>query len=208
MIKKGMIFASKRDKTIPIRNIASVEVKKPGSLVAGFIQFGIAGAHARDSSFTFTGGTFGAAQDENSVVFGGMASYRVALQIKEYIENFREDGPVGTPSPIAAAAQGAVTADSVLDQLERLGKLKAQGVVTEEEFREQKAKLLGHSLEPSPTPPTQPRATPSAPALENDDHLIVSCPFCARKLMVPALMTRRYAKCSRCGGTIDLSSAQ
>ena len=33
--------------------------------------------------------------------------------------------------------------DSVIDQLKQLGELKAQGILTEEEFAAQKAKLLG-----------------------------------------------------------------
>jgi type II secretory pathway pseudopilin PulG len=41
------------------------------------------------------------------------------------------------PEP-APAAQ-----DDVITQLERLGALKAQGILTEEEFQAQKAKLLG-----------------------------------------------------------------
>ena len=36
-----------------------------------------------------------------------------------------------------------VEQDDVLTQLERLGALKAQGILTEEEFAAQKAKLLG-----------------------------------------------------------------
>ena len=41
------------------------------------------------------------------------------------------------PAPAAAAE------DDVISQLERLGALKAQGILTEEEFAAQKAKLLG-----------------------------------------------------------------
>jgi hypothetical protein len=41
--------------------------------------------------------------------------------------------------PAAAPAAG----DSTIDQLKELGELKAQGVLTEEEFAAQKAKLLG-----------------------------------------------------------------
>jgi hypothetical protein len=37
----------------------------------------------------------------------------------------------------------ALTQDDVITQLERLGALKAQGILTEEEFAAQKAKLLG-----------------------------------------------------------------
>jgi hypothetical protein len=41
------------------------------------------------------------------------------------------------PPPAAPAAE------SVIDQLKELGELKAQGILTEEEFAAQKAKLLG-----------------------------------------------------------------
>jgi hypothetical protein len=42
------------------------------------------------------------------------------------------------PAPAAPAAAGA----SPIEQLKQLGELKAQGILTEEEFAAQKAKLL------------------------------------------------------------------
>lgn len=45
------------------------------------------------------------------------------------------------PPPAAAPAAGG--AQSAIDQLKELGELKAQGILTEEEFAAQKAKLLG-----------------------------------------------------------------
>ena len=42
------------------------------------------------------------------------------------------------PAPAPAAGQG-----DLIDQLKQLGELKAQGILTEEEFAAQKAKLLG-----------------------------------------------------------------
>ena len=42
------------------------------------------------------------------------------------------------PAPAAPAAEGP----SVIDQLKELGELKSQGILTEEEFAAQKAKLL------------------------------------------------------------------
>lgn len=45
------------------------------------------------------------------------------------------------PPPQEYAAP--VAQEDVISQLERLGALKAQGILTEEEFAEQKAKLLG-----------------------------------------------------------------
>jgi len=46
------------------------------------------------------------------------------------------------PAPVPAAPQGGGE-QSTIDQLKELGQLKAQGILTEEEFAAQKAKLLG-----------------------------------------------------------------
>jgi hypothetical protein len=45
-------------------------------------------------------------------------------------------------APAPAAAAPAAGGQSVIDQLKELGELKAQGILTEEEFAAQKAKLL------------------------------------------------------------------
>jgi hypothetical protein len=45
------------------------------------------------------------------------------------------------PPPQAAPAAGG--GSSTIDQLKELGELKAQGILTEEEFAAQKAKILG-----------------------------------------------------------------
>jgi len=45
--------------------------------------------------------------------------------------------PVAAPAPAAPAAAG-----STIDQLKELGELKSQGILTEEEFAAQKAKIL------------------------------------------------------------------
>ena len=45
--------------------------------------------------------------------------------------------PAQEPPPAAAPAQ-----DDMLDQLQKLGELKASGVLTEDEFAAQKAKIL------------------------------------------------------------------
>jgi hypothetical protein len=48
-----------------------------------------------------------------------------------------QQAPPPAATPVAAAA-----GESMLDQLKELGELKAQGILTEEEFAAQKAKLL------------------------------------------------------------------
>jgi Short C-terminal domain len=45
------------------------------------------------------------------------------------------------PAPAPAAAPAGES--SMIDQLKQLGELKSQGILTEEEFAAQKAKLLG-----------------------------------------------------------------
>jgi 3-oxoacyl-ACP reductase-like protein len=48
--------------------------------------------------------------------------------------------PEAAPAPVAAPAPAAGA--SMLDQLKELGELKSQGILTEDEFAAQKAKLL------------------------------------------------------------------
>jgi hypothetical protein len=50
-----------------------------------------------------------------------------------------QEAPVQAPP---AAPQSTAGGASMLDQLKQLGELKDQGVLTEQEFTEQKAKLL------------------------------------------------------------------
>jgi hypothetical protein len=50
----------------------------------------------------------------------------------------QQQAPLAAPAPAAAPA-----GESVIDQLKQLGELKSQGILTEEEFAAQKAKLLG-----------------------------------------------------------------
>lgn len=56
----------------------------------------------------------------------------------------QEEPQQQAPAPAAPApAAPAGGEQSVIDQLKQLGELKAQGILTEEEFAAQKAKLLG-----------------------------------------------------------------
>jgi hypothetical protein len=55
-----------------------------------------------------------------------------------WAEQEAAEQPAAPPPPAAPAATGS----SVIDQLKQLGELKAQGILTEEEFAAQKAKLL------------------------------------------------------------------
>lgn len=53
----------------------------------------------------------------------------------------QQQPPPPAPAPAPAPATAAASADPI-EQLERLGALKAQGILTDEEFAAQKAKIL------------------------------------------------------------------
>lgn len=51
--------------------------------------------------------------------------------------------PAPAPAPVyAAPAPAAAPAEDMYSQLERIGALKAQGILTEDEFNAQKAKII------------------------------------------------------------------
>jgi hypothetical protein len=60
---------------------------------------------------------------------------------EEYAQQ-QEQMAAQAPPPQQAAPTAAPAEGSVIDQLKELGELKAQGILTEEEFAAQKAKLL------------------------------------------------------------------
>ena len=130
MVKAAWGLASQREKSLPIRNISSVEVKMPGAVMSGFIQFSIAGGAARNSSLTLTGGSFDAAQDENSVVFVGQSAYQIALKIKEYVATYQQRTSAPS-SPVSAA-----------DEIVKLKALMDQGIITPEEFAIKKRRFI------------------------------------------------------------------
>ncbi len=59
-------------------------------------------------------------------------------QQQQYAPPPQQYAPPPPPPPAAPATQ-----DDQIEQLERLGALKAQGLLTDEEFAAQKAKILG-----------------------------------------------------------------
>jgi hypothetical protein len=61
-------------------------------------------------------------------------------QGERWAQQEEQQQPQAPPPPAAAPAAAA---SSPIEQLKELGELKAQGILTEEEFAAQKAKLLG-----------------------------------------------------------------
>jgi hypothetical protein len=82
-----------------------------------------------------------------TAVAGGVARHQAgkqeqAAEAAEYEQQQAGAQQTYAPPPQAVPDEGGVSDDTVA-QLERLGKLKQEGILTDEEFAAQKAKLLG-----------------------------------------------------------------
>lgn len=131
IVRTAGLFAAEREKVLPISKITSVELKKPGLFIVGFIQFSIGGGNERSSSYTLSGGAFDAVTDENSVVFSGEENYRLAVSIRDYIEQYQRREERGTDPT-----------NSVADEILKLKALADEGILTSEEFNQKKKQLL------------------------------------------------------------------
>lgn len=124
--RKGfMSFSShglKGDKTIYIRNISGIQLKKPG-LTSGYIQFTLSGGSESK------GGIFAATEDENTVMFGSK-HYKDMVKFKSLIEQKINTKPAASNST------------SNLDEIKKLKELLDMDAITKEEFDTKKAELM------------------------------------------------------------------
>ncbi len=129
----GRFWLGKGEKRIPLNQIVAVQWKQPG-FVNGFIAFTITGAIETRAGFgrqTIAAAT----KDENAVIVNqGQASdfQKLREAIEEAIATRAHSPGGGTSS----------AAPSMADELAKLADLKNKGVLSEEEFAAQKARLL------------------------------------------------------------------
>ncbi|MBD8082160.1 DUF4429 domain-containing protein [Chryseobacterium caseinilyticum] len=116
------------NKEILIKNISSIQFKKPGLLTNGFIQFAFSGSNESK------GGVLDATKDENSIVFT-KAQYQNFEKLRNIINERRNNVSQEFPS--------SNQSDDVYLQIEKLSDLKNKGIVTEDEFNAKKRQLLG-----------------------------------------------------------------
>lgn len=113
----------KGDKTIYINQLSGVQVKKAGMLTNGYIQFTLGGGNEK------TGGILEATKDENAVMYK-LTDNDLVEKIKAHL-----DKKIVEPA-------GAAAPTSVADELIKLKGLLEDGILTQEEFDDQKQKLL------------------------------------------------------------------
>lgn len=122
---KSILFygsLTKGTKTIYLQDITGVEIK---TRIHRWI-------HPVYSTWGFekTGGGVSSTNDENTVTFDGEKEYKIALKIKERIEKLKS-GTSSTPTI------------SVVDEIKKASELVESGILTEEEFKKLKKKLIG-----------------------------------------------------------------
>jgi hypothetical protein len=118
----GWTNGLKGDKRIPYSSITAVQFKRAG-FMDGYIQFTLAGGNES------RGGVLAASRDENSVCFSDNEPFERARDVIEKRIAGRATAP-------------ALMVQSAADQLDKLAGLVDRGLLTKEEFDEQKRVLL------------------------------------------------------------------
>jgi hypothetical protein len=142
MLLGTLLHGLKGEKTIPYSAIAAVQYKRPG-ITSGYIQFTLGGGNESKK------GLWDATKDENTLMFRDDDAFQKA-------RTFVEDR-IGVRAPMVQAN------GSVADDLEKLADLRDRGILSPEEFEEQKAKALGKRYAPAQSsPPEEAEEPPSA----------------------------------------------
>ena len=115
-------------KEIFYSDIIGVQYKEAGSVVAGYIQFETASGRAKDNF-----------NNENSFTFSdAYLKNEVALQVVNFVRAKVREARAPQAAPVQVVQQV-----SAADELKKLKDLLDAGAITQEEFDEQKKKLLG-----------------------------------------------------------------
>jgi hypothetical protein len=127
---RGKLLEKKLVKTYGIKNISSIEIRKPGLMFNGHFQIITSGNQdktKRNSS------TFDYVKDENTVMIRG--NFDEFLEVEKLIYQFRDD------LNETKSTEGTSN-DDVITKIEKLARLKEQNIITEEEFELKKKDLL------------------------------------------------------------------
>lgn len=121
----------KGEKRIPYSSITSVQFKEAG-FTTGYIQFGIAGG------IESRGGVWDATTDENTVLFT-----KAAADAFRHLRDLVEDRAAEARGQTSTTPSRSASPSGISEELGRLADLRDRGVLTDDEFKDQKARLLG-----------------------------------------------------------------
>ncbi len=116
------------------KDISSIEYKKPNLLANGYFKILVSGSKETNAKVGLFSSSRESMQDQNSVVLRafskkeGEETDKIYELIMQKIMNAKKENVSGS--------------NSKMDELKKLGELKAAGVLTDEEFQKEKEKLL------------------------------------------------------------------
>jgi hypothetical protein len=168
MLLGTFLHGLKGDKTIPYSAITAVQYKRPFG-INGYIQFTLGGGNESRK------GIIDATHDENTLFFSHGANFDEA---RKFVED-----RIGVRAQVAPVAQAA---GSAADDLLKLASLRDKGILSNEEFEEQKAKVLGKTYSPTAPRTASPVAVDGANAIVAETEQQPS----AEKLRMLAAMDR------------------
>jgi hypothetical protein len=117
---RALYHGFKGDKRIPYNSITAVQWREAGSWLCGYMQLSIKGAMEWHGPIN---------QDENAIDFDRKSDDFHPL--RDFIQSK------------IAGSNPAQAQSSLADELAKLAQLRDQGILTDDEFASQKAKLLG-----------------------------------------------------------------
>lgn len=131
---KGLLFKGvKGSNEILFTSITSIQFKTAGLMFNGFLRFTIPGATGRDDEKLFVN-----MRDENTFIFKlSLVDFNInskMREIKVYIDN-------AIHKPKALHYQKIGT--NLSEEIAKLAQMKANGILSEEEFQAAKRKLFG-----------------------------------------------------------------
>ncbi|MGZ9711493.1 SHOCT domain-containing protein [Glaciimonas sp. GNP009] len=113
------------DRTISIAAITAIQMKLGGFWTPGFIQFSYAG------SKPFNGGIIAATQDPDAFIFKETLNGEIEA-FKAKVEQIMRDSKQASKS----------VSGTLADELRKLGELRAEGVLSDQEFAAAKNRLI------------------------------------------------------------------
>jgi hypothetical protein len=127
--KKGT-YHSGKVKDIRIKSISGVEIKKPGTVMAGYIQFIFSGGKESGGRYRMD-----AAKNENTVMFR-KKEYDSFLECKRLIDQYIEEAQSSKPAVTTPTSSDA-------DELKKWADLREAGAISDEEYDSKKKQILG-----------------------------------------------------------------
>ena len=117
-------------KTIPLRNITSVQVRKPTLVSHGILQLGTLGSTEKNYKSVMD-----ATKDDNAIIFS-KSHYNDMLELKKFIDSFSANFSEGNTTIINKIEK------SPAELIKEYKELLDSGIITQDEFDTKKKSIL------------------------------------------------------------------